>query len=1163
MKKLIIISMLLFSGVAVRAQISDELLQDTIDLWIVPNNAKSITAAKMNTILTWLNTNKLHVDSAYWVLRGSSDDTITAPYNVYLDSAFMMQDGPWYLGYQREDTHDDNADSLVFLGYSDYDGSGKVAMVEVRKNDSDTNYYIYLYARSAKGSTQYTQTDTTVVINSENIYLPDITATGKKFEHLVGISPDGRLFPQPLASGYDSIVEYAIAAGGYGKEDVLDVGGAGEKYTDFSTAVAAAGAGDVIELSSAIFTESGTVTMPTGSTLRIYEGGLLSGTFTLVGDNTRLDAGLYQCFGSGVTITGTWIVDKTFVDWFGMSGLADEGGELTAAINFCKLTTGRTLVFQCRDYYVENFITYWAGGGTIEGNGATIHITYDAVTEYEEALRIYGSVGTYDTLTTDAVYGSYILDVPAGSALLNLSRGDIVKLMSDEEVVTGGDHYGEMKIVDTVMAAGRNVKFTEPLYDTYLASENARMAEVTPGKAVIRDLKIIGKAGRNYNLGIELKYIDRPILQNVECHNFKYEAFGFQDVINGRFDVVVNNAMGSTGMGYGIALYGASMSNVLTIRGFSMRHITATGGNGAQGGIPYNNLFVDCIGTGVYAHAYDLHKACGTGNKYVNCRASAGVAIGDTANFHGVWSAVVTYDNNDIVNLSGQLYKSTQNANLNQSPASDLGTWWEVYNNAIYGFYTGCNDVTIENCQIEGFYAGYGILNNTNTNIRVDGFVAKNCRYGILFNFDTLSNSHFTNIQLQNETFKDDAFALYFSNSILNKVSFGNISAKGGFGLFLSGTTFTDKKLEINSIVGDGLAEISSQTPEVHINVGSAFLTQQTTPGYCINTASTSNGVKSINVGTMTVQGAAARPVLIGSRVNSLTFGNVYLTDGSTTAFIDNTDSIDRCRVNYIYNDGSGGLDVLENTGAYCGTLYVGDMGGSLNGAPWYSGNFPTTINAGVNGFVDAIDFTTAGLYAGWIKQGGHFLINTYRTNNVGLGYDALTNRGVLDYHSSTAYNTAVGYQTLWDLDPSAAAQSNTAVGSTALYAITIGDDNTGVGRKAGELITTGVQNTIVGSGAAQLLPGGSDRNVIIGYNAWAAVNTEQDDRFIVANNSSTQLLDGDFTTGRLRIEKVLQITPTASAPVTPVAGDIRYDSGDNHFYGYTGSSWVRLDYNP
>jgi hypothetical protein len=67
MKKILLIIFLsIVANFTTLAQvvISDEILQDTIDLWIQTNNTKAITAAKLNTILTYLNTNKLHVDSA-------------------------------------------------------------------------------------------------------------------------------------------------------------------------------------------------------------------------------------------------------------------------------------------------------------------------------------------------------------------------------------------------------------------------------------------------------------------------------------------------------------------------------------------------------------------------------------------------------------------------------------------------------------------------------------------------------------------------------------------------------------------------------------------------------------------------------------------------------------------------------------------------------------------------------------------------------------------------------------------------------------------------------------------------------------------------------------------------------------------------------------------
>lgn len=1122
----------------------------------------------------------------FWTLR--STDTITADYNIYLDSAFMMKAGKWHMGYTLEDAIDDNSDSLIYMGYLDYDNH-IFSFIQVRHQDSGGEHYdIDLVADGTGRYSKINMTDSTLgiavenstdlntigiypdstVFGTENIYMPDITATGKKFEHLVGISPDGRLFPQPLASGYDSIVEYAIAAGGYGKEDVLDVGGAGEKYTDFSTAVAAAGAGDVIELSSATFTESGTVTMPTGSTLRIYEGGLLSGTFTLVGDNTRLDAGLYQCFGSGVTITGSWVVDKTYVDWFGMIGAADEGGELTAAINFCKLTTGRTLVFQCRDYYVENFITYWAGGGTIEGNGAMLHHTYDDVTEYEEFIRIYGSVGTYDTLDVNAVYGSYILTVPAGSALLNLNRGDMVKIISDESPDESTNLIGEIKIVDTVIASGRNVIFTEPLYDTYYATDNARMAEVTPGQAILKDFKVIGNPDRNYNLGVELKYIDRPLIQNVECHNFKYEAFGVQDCYNGRFDVVATNARGSTGLGYGMSIYGACMSNLITIRGAKLRHITATGGNGALGGIPYNNKFIDCIGTSVDDHGYDMHVGTGTGNKYINCSATAGVSILDTANFQSEWSGATTYDNNDIVAIAAsknngqQLFKSIQNSNTNNNPVTDLGNYWEVYDNSINGFTIGCSGATIENCHVEGFSSGFAVVGKTMNNIHIDGLTIKNCAYGVFLENDTLQNSSINNIRYVNEVFIDDAYAIVLKGSTLNNVNYGNIDVVNGTAFYLDSCTFTNKSLNCGNVNTDVLLHVTEQLAEVHINFASAYTKAKSNPNFVIYTSTTSNGVKSININNFTVQGAATAPVNNNCRLNSLTFGNVYLIDGSTVNFIDNNDSIDRITIDYIYNDGAGALDILDNTSAYCGVLKIGNMAGTLQAVPWLKGNAIATQFIGWDGYIDVIDFKAASQYGGWIKQGGQYLINTYGSGNVGFGYKSLTQQGSLTYVGTL--NTSMGYETLWNLSTSSGGARNSVFGYNSGRGMTTGSDNTAMGAYAGRAISTGTQNTVIGSYAGYSLGAGMNGNVMIGYNAGYNA-TGSDELYIDNSNTATPLIYGDFATdaltvnGSCSITTFLKLTPTADPPGSPAEGMIYADT-DHHLYYYNGSTWVQLD---
>jgi hypothetical protein len=38
-----------------------------------------------------------------------------------------------------------------------------------------------------------------------------------------------------------------------------------------------------------------------------------------------------------------------------------------------------------------------------------------------------------------------------------------------------------------------------------------------------------------------------------------------------------------------------------------------------------------------------------------------------------------------------------------------------------------------------------------------------------------------------------------------------------------------------------------------------------------------------------------------------------------------------------------------------------------------------------------------------------------------------------------------------------------------------------------------------------------------------------------------------------------IKLTPI-DTPISPVAGEIYFSSGDNHFYGYNGSEWKQLD---
>jgi len=610
------------------------------------------------------------------------------------------------------------------------------------------------------------------------------------------------------------------------------------------------------------------------------------------------------------------------------------------------------------------------------------------------------------------------------------------------------------------------------------------------------------------------------------------------------------------------------MNNVVTIRGFSMRHITATGGNGSQGGIPYNNLFVDCIGTGVATHAFDMHPACGTGNKYINCRASAGVAIADTANFQGEWASTVTYDNNDIISIyssdtSGyQLYRSVQNSNTNHSPNTDLGAYWEVYDNAFNGFGILCSDVEIINCEVTGFSSGLLLNNRVHRNIKVDGLTINNGTYGVFLENDTVINSSFTNIYHKNEAFMDDAYTIVLSGSTLNSVDFDNIYSTNATAFLVQTSTITQKTLHCGNIFSDILLIAGIQSNEIHIDFDNVVNRAKSNPANCIYLPTTANGIKSINIDDWTVYNPVTAVIGNNAHINSLSIGNARLVDGNTVNFIDNNDSIDRIYIGYIYNDGSGALDILDNTGGYCSEFVVENMAGTLQAVPWLKGNAVATQFIKWGAAVDVIDFKAAGQYSGWIKQGGQTLINTYGSGNVGLGYKALTQQGALTYVGTA--NTAVGCESLWNLSITSGGTRNAAFGYNSGRAMSTGTDNTLHGAYAGRAISTGIGNTVIGSYAGYSLGAGSDYNVLIGFNA-GYNETGSNKLYIDNTNTATPLIGGDFSTdavtitGSCSITTFLKLTPTADPPASAAEGMIYADT-DHHIYYYNGSRWVQLD---
>ena len=133
---------------------------------------------------------------------------------------------------------------------------------------------------------------------------------------------------------------------------------------------------------------------------------------------------------------------------------------------------------------------------------------------------------------------------------------------------------------------------------------------------------------------------------------------------------------------------------------------------------------------------------------------------------------------------------------------------------------------------------------------------------------------------------------------------------------------------------------------------------------------------------------------------------------------------------------------------------------------------------------------------------------------------------GTLYLNTTGFFNTAIGF---YSLQQNTIGSFNTSLGMVSLNRNILGDGNTGIGYASLNLNVSGSNNVAIGRGAGQLNVSGSS-NVFIGYNA-GRNETSSNKLYIANSNTSTPLIKGDFTSGSITINNILQITPQHPLP--------------------------------
>lgn len=106
----------------------------------------------------------------------------------------------------------------------------------------------------------------------------------------------------------------------------------------------------------------GVLTIPEGCTLDFQGGSIINGT--IVGNNTKIKAGLQRIFDIDITLNGTWIVNEAYPEWFG----AIRNTDCTASFQSILNSPFKNIVLSST--YTISDTLYISQGTTIQGNSS-------------------------------------------------------------------------------------------------------------------------------------------------------------------------------------------------------------------------------------------------------------------------------------------------------------------------------------------------------------------------------------------------------------------------------------------------------------------------------------------------------------------------------------------------------------------------------------------------------------------------------------------------------------------------------------------------------------------------------------------------------------------------------------------------------------------------
>lgn len=680
--------------------------------------------------------------------------------------------------------------------------------------------------------------------------------------------------------------------------------------------------------------------------IEFTSNGRIIGGYQITLDSTTIVATRNKIFDTNVTFLGTVYMDYVCPENFGAKcNGTDEGKELQKCFDLSQLTDNRKVSLSDGKIYRTEKDTIIFNGGIIEGNNGTIKLTYSGIqslTHYHYGIRMYGTKGAVYQNTFNAMKASDRMQVSNSTLLNALDTGMLLKIYTNRAYYAENFKQGEIKKIRSIV--GNTVTFTESFYDSYLSIDTLQLAIITPVRALIKNLKIIGNS-REWGVGIHLKYSENPVIENCEFRNSYYSSVYVIDSYNGYFQYIShNNVQGSAG--YGINFVGACMNDKSMLNVFVCRHPVTW--NGLEG-VPWNNTVYNTVAKGVFGgYAFSTHENVGSVN-LLNCKVWTGLK--DTANYRYNYSPDSTYNLNDVVTYEGALYTSKTNGNINHAVDTFSKAIWDLYDNQIAAYYINCDNVTIKNCEAYNSQKALAIGSHA-SNFIVDGLYAYNCVANIdVQNASLLKNCSFNDIYLMNNVDKEDKYTIRFINDTLYNVKFGKIVGQNVSGFYLS-NIYGDKNIVVDDITSQHSFMYWGAQPDTGTSIQIKTLNCNQERGNGLYIGATTN-LESVRIDNMVVENFNQTFISINNLLPWLILGNVTISCGSApSTFISGTGVENFINTSFVSDTGGAKFYYFNGTTPVKKAFTPAVKGYFFNDVLFVGGSSPTLEI--VNGNFDA-----------------------------------------------------------------------------------------------------------------------------------------------------------------------------------------------------------------